>query len=153
MSHDEILGLIYSAYFFDCLHIIDELQEYLDLNDGVYNNTTDKNIIGDSAFDMYRMAYVRPLLTAAMGIPLTLRSQAFLSVSMLSSAIFGKGSGTHWRQALVNDVCVKKSNGLTCLVYAICKMILHKKGITPVLVMSDYFGDEPHSLFASLNWK
>lgn len=152
MSHDELLGIIYCAQKFQAMHIIDELRKYLDDHDGVYNNTTDTNIIGDSAFDQYRLLHLRPCITSAMGIPLTLRSQMALTISMLSSAIFGQGNGTHWRQALVNDLCVKRSHGLLCLTYSIWKWIMNKKGKTPIIVMDDYFGTEPHAMFVSINW-
>jgi hypothetical protein len=154
MSHDEITGLCFCAWYFGRLDIIEEILTYLIKNDGVYNNSNDRNeLFGSSRFDVFRIVYLLPFIQATLGVALSLRSQLLVSAFLVYRLIkYDKGAGGDLRTLLIRTVFSFRNYSIINLMFFIYGKIQNLREKTPKKLALEYFGIEPYSEFMPSSW-
>jgi len=135
-SHDELMGAAWLRP-----GIAREIVEYLELNDGMYDNESKQNNPREK-FYMYRFIFLMPYLRACAGLRVSLASQVLWSLSAISNCwkFTGESSGVLLHMLM----CDKMQN------YPISKLAVWfwrhrlktKFGCTPKLVFSKHYLSE-----------
>jgi hypothetical protein len=154
MSHDEIMGFCFCAWYFGRVDLIEEMLTYLIKNDGVYNNSNDTNdLLGSSRFDVFRIVYLLPVIQATLGVPLTLRSQAIVSIYLIYRLFkHDKGAGGDIRSLMIRTICEHREYKLLNVFFFVYGLFQNARNKGPKSLAIEYYKDEPYKDFMPLKW-
>lgn len=138
MSHDELLGLCYLDQ-----DVAKTIYLYLIETDGVYAN---EPVPFDERANVFRIAWVSPVLRGLAGLRLSLITQAYLSVILLTDAVLYKSGDEGSRLRFwIAESALDRAPGswLLGLAFLAWGALMKRKGMSPRAAFETYLKEIP----------